>query len=377
MWHRSRGIRYVQQLPGKIFLTAVLAQVLVIAGCSQPVVEVPTAVQPIKIFTLGKPDSSATRDYPGTIQASQDARQGFEVAGRIVEFLVQEGDLVQAGQVLARLDPRDYENQRRVAQANNNKAVADLNRSLELQRLNSGAVAEADLEQDRRAAEVTEAKLEIAEKAVEDTELRASFGGLVARKLVPDFANVQAKEPVVILQDVSQLEIEISVPERDIIQRRAVNRRTREELSEAIDPVVIVSALPDREFPAVITEFATTADPVTRTFPVTLRFQRPQDVNILPGMTARVRLVVSPELAWAVPVSAVQADADDQPYVWKVDPESMTVTRAPVAVAQLTGDRLQLTEGVAAGEQVAISGVQQLREGMQVRAYQGPPQSSP
>jgi len=343
-----------------------------LTGCVQPTVEKRPVVRQVKILTVGAPDSSLTRDYPGTIQALQDAHQAFEVPGRIIEFLVEEGDRVKAGQVLARLDPRDYENQRRVAQANHDKAQADLERSLNVQRLNAAAIAEADIERDRRAVEVTAAELAIAEKAVEDTELRAAFDGLLARKLVTDFANVSAKESVLILQDISQLKIEISVPERDMVHEFDVEQ-SKEALTDAIDPVVVVSALPKREFSARVKEYATTAEPVTRTFAVTLLFDRPDDVNILPGMTARVRLVTDPESAWAIPIAAVQSDEDGQPYVWKVDEETMTVSRASVETKQLTADRVQLTGGVAEGDKVAVSGVTQLVEGMKVRPYRRRP----
>src|SRR3972149_3121994 len=159
-------------------LPTILTLTTILLGCGEPPAEPPPAVRPVKIVTVGEPDSSSTRDYPGTIKAVQDARQGFEVPGRIIEFLAKEGDQVEQDQVLARLDPRDYESQLRVAQANLNKAQADLERSLNIQRMNAGAIAEADIDRDRRAVEVTEAELAIAEKAVEDTELRAAFAGL-------------------------------------------------------------------------------------------------------------------------------------------------------------------------------------------------------
>jgi RND family efflux transporter MFP subunit len=189
----------------------------------------------------------------------------------------------------------------------------------------------------------------------------------MARKLVDDFANVQAKEPILILQDISTLEIEIHVPERDV----ALGSSTRSsgERTNAAEPKVIVSAIPDRAFPAKIKEFATTADPVTRTFAIKLDFENPGDVTILPGMTARVQAVVNPERAWSVPVTAAQGGEDEQAYVWKVDPEAMTVARTPVELGELFDDRVMIKSGVSEGDMVAVSGVTQLREGMKVRAY--------
>jgi RND family efflux transporter MFP subunit len=133
---------------------------------------------------------------------------------------------------------------------------------------------------------------------------------------------------------------------------------------------VIVSALPEREFPARIREYATVADPITRTFAVKLNFDNPEDANILPGMTARVRIIIDPQSAWSVPVTAAQADESGQAYVWQVDPEAMTVSRKPVELGPLTGDRVLLSSGVSEGDLVAISGVTALREDMRVREFE-------
>ncbi len=339
-----------------------------LVGCGEPPPAQESPVRSVKIHTVGSLEPTALREYPGTIRAYQTAEMGFEVSGRVMDFLVQEGDRVEKDTVLARLDARDYEAELKVAQANLEKAQADLTRSENVFKRNPGAISEDQIDSDRRAAKVTEAKLEIAQKAVTDTELRADFAGVMARKLVEDFANVQAKQPVLILQDNSILEIEVAVPERDFVRRKE-QAESKEQMTERLAPTVIVSALPDREFPARIKEYATTADPVTRTFPVKLNFDNPQDVNILPGMTARVRLVIDPQSAWSVPVTAAQADENDQPYVWKVDSATMKVSRCPVELGQLTGDRVLLTGGVENGDLVAISGVTSLREGMQVRKY--------
>ena len=342
---------------------------LVLVGCGGLPEQKEPPVRPVKIHTIGSLEPTALREYPGTIRAYQTAEMGFEVAGRVTEFLVREGDLVEKDAVLARLDARDYQAESKVAQANLAKAQADLARSENIRKEDPGAISEDEVERDQRAVKVTEAKLEIAQKAVADTELRAPFAGVMARKIVEDFANVQAKQPVLILQDNSVLEIEVAVPERDFVRRKG-HSETREEMTKRVAPKVIVSALPDRQFPAVVKEYATTADPVTRTFPVKLNFDNPQDVHILPGMTARVRVVIDPQSAWSVPVTAAQADENQQPYVWKVDPQSMQASKSPVQLGPLTGDRVLLTGGVENGEWVAISGVTSLREGMQVRKYE-------
>ena len=202
---------------------------LLLCGCGQVPEETPPVVRPIKIHTIGSLEPAAVREYPGAIRARQHAEMGFEVAGRVTEFLVREGDRVEKDQVLARLDPRDYQAQLKVAEANLKKAEADYQRSVNISKQSPGAISVDKVESDQRALAVTQALLEVAAKAVADAELRAPFAGVMARKLVEDFANVQAKEPVLILQDTSTLEIQISVP------NATSPRREKSESNEDIE----------------------------------------------------------------------------------------------------------------------------------------------
>ncbi len=135
----------------------------------------------------------------------------------------------------------------------------------------------------------------------------------------------------------------------------------------------MITSLPDRSFAARIKEFSTTADPVTRTFKVTLAFENPPDANILPGMTAKV--VITPRPSGArpgqqmIPSSAVLADEGGAAFVWIVDPSTMRAQRAPVEVGDLSGSEVEIRSGLSDGDLIAISGVHSLREGMQVSRF--------
>lgn len=347
---------------------AMAVGVFLLPGCSEPPPEAPEVVRPVKIQIIGDTSMVGRREYPGTVRATQNAEMAFEVQGKITEFLVREGDIVIEGDVLARLDDRDYQAQLKAAQADLRKAQSDLNRSLSIFKQDSGAISQQTIDSDRKSVEVAQARLEVSEKAVEDTVLVAPFPGRMARKLVEDFQNVQAKQPVLILQDNSTLEVEVNVPERDVI--RGQSERPPDEINRRLDPAVIISALPDRHFPALIKEFATVADPVTRTFAARLTFDNPRDVTILPGMTARVQVTMDRDRAWSLPVTALQADDTGKPFVWKVDPQSMTVSPVAVVPGDMAGDLVRIESGLEQGDQVAVSGVAQLREGMKVRRYE-------
>lgn len=341
-----------------------LVLALVLGACEQPPVEQVEVVRPVKMMTLEVGVTGPVLEYPGRVDALLTANAAFEVPGLIIELPVQEGQPVEEGQVLARLDARDYEAQRDAVLASRNVAWADYQRYQDLYAADAASLQE--LEVSRRAYEVSEANLRIAEKAVEDTSLRAPFSGIVARRLVDDFENVQAKMPIVTLQDDSVLEVKVDIPETDAV---LAPRGSVGERSERADFTVVLSALADRTFPARLTEFATTADPVTRTFEATFQFEPPEDLSLRPGMTAKVVAQIRPAEVegFTIPSVALLGDESGNAFVWVIDTSSMTASRRQVRAGMMSGDEVQILSGLQGGDTIAISGARSLRQGMQVR----------
>lgn len=340
---------------------------ILVTGCGGgEVAERPPPVRPIKTLEISEPVATVTRVYPGRVGPVSEVETSFEVAGRIVELPVSEGQYVQKGQLLARLDASDFEARQAAAEADVNAARSDFERYREL--LVKDAVSQRDFESRQRNLEVAEAQLQIARTDLADTSLRAPFSGRVARKIVDDFQSVQAKQPIVLLQDASKLEIRIDVPEADM----ALGDPGRPPAG--LEPVVTVTAFPDHAFAAEVSEMSTAADPVTRTFEATLTFKANASVRVLPGMTARVSMTVprGPVLGsgYAVPSQAVATDDSGSAYVWKLDPTTSRVSRVVVEMGPLSGSEVLLTGGVVSGDVIAISGVHHLREGMEVRPQQ-------
>jgi RND family efflux transporter MFP subunit len=309
-------------------------------------------------------------EYSGTVSAAQHSEMAFEVPGKITDFPVIEGQIVKKGDLLVRIDPRDMAALAGVDTAKVELAKAEYERQKKL--FEADVSSQQQLDRALRAYEVARARSQGSAKGLEDTELFALFDGIVAKKLVKDFENVLAKQPVLILQDTTTLEIDVTIPEADAA--RGAPNSTNEERTARVKPLVIVTSLPDRSFPAQITEFNTTADPVTRTFQVTLRFDPPDDVNIKPGMTATVRIHLQPDnlavtgqSGISIPASAAITDETSEAFVWVVDPGSMTVKRHPVKLGSVSGNRVFVSSGLSSGQQIAISGVHQLRDGMLVR----------
>jgi RND family efflux transporter MFP subunit len=325
--------------------------------------------RPVKIFEIGAGGAGGTKEYPGKLRAWKHVDMAFEVPGRIVEFPYVEGTEVEKGAVLARLDARDYEAELEKARALFTKAEADQKRYQIL--FDEGVSPKVELERAQRAYDVSRASLRQAEKQVEDSVLVAPFDGVLARKLVQDLENVQAKQPVLVFQDASRFKITVAVPEADLGGRRA-ERPDFEAVNRRIQPRVVVSAAPDESFPAELAELATTADPTTRTFDATFYMDRPANTSILPGMTAKVIVKMGwsePGVTW-VPVQAVWGGDEGGDFVWKVDPTTLTVQRAAVELGPLSGSDAQIVSGLAPGDWIAVSGIQELRDGMTVRRFE-------
>jgi RND family efflux transporter MFP subunit len=350
----------------------IILPAILLAGCGkapEPVEEPPARL--VKLLTIGSSEASMKLEYPGEIKAARSVNLGFEVAGKIIELPIEDGLAMQEGELLGRLDPSDYEAARDAAQANLRAMRSAYVRARNI--FDEGAGSQAEVDKTLRDLKVAEQELKKAQKALDDTELKAPYTGVIGKRIADNFQNVQAKEAVLIFQDTSSLEMDVSVPERDFIRMK--RGLTLEERTAIGRPEVAVSAIPGRRFPARIKSFTATADPVTRTYTATFAFDRPDDVNILPGMTARVILNPSAETiekytptgTVMVPLTAIASDETGQPFVWRVDSDSMTVNRVPVTLGEISNSSISATGGLNQGDRIAVTGVARLFEGAQVR----------
>jgi RND family efflux transporter MFP subunit len=355
---RSAGIATIS-----IFLTVALS-----ACGPEEVTERVEVTRPVKMFTLGLATGNASLEIPGSVHAAQSAELAFEVAGRMSERQIEEGQIVAPGQVLAKLDPRDYQARRDRARATRDTAKADYDRYSIAYEAN--AVTQQDLSRAKGQYDVSEADFAVAQKALEDTELRAPFAGRIAKRVVDDFANVRAKQTVMVLQDESSLELHVNVSERDWVMGKA--NLSRDQVTKLIKPQVRITSLGSRLFPGYLKEMSNSADPVTRTFQVTFGFASPQDVNVSPGMTGNVivernRINTSETAGLAIPLDLVVADADGSPFVWVVDPSSMRANKRPVELGELFGASAYIASGLSIGDRVVASGVNSVTPNMLVR----------
>ena len=222
-----------------------------------------------------------------------------------------------------------------------------------------------DIDAQKSRVRGLEARLKAARDALEDTYLKAPFDGVVVKQYVENHQDVQAKQPIVFFQDISNLEIVIDVAE-------SVASRIRE--GSVPDAVAEFAGAPGKAFPLTLKEFSTKADPQTLTYQAVFVMPRPEGISILSGMTATVKgrpgHPTEKSVQIVIPAIAVTRDANKTPYVWTLNESDMNVKRADVKIGELTGsDGIEILDGLGLGEKVVTAGVTKLREGMNVSIW--------
>jgi RND family efflux transporter MFP subunit len=346
----------------------VISLVFSLNGCGKKKEEVvkKEVVRPVKIMTVSLAGAEEVkREFPGKVRADQVVDLAFQVAGPLITLPVKEGQHVKKGQILARIKPRDFETEIDKAKAKALEAEQQFLRYKDLYAKNQ--VSKADFDKYKSQYDISRAHQKEAEDALDDTFLRASFAGVVARKYVENFQDVQAKEPIVSLQDISQVEVLVNVPENMIsrIEKEKGKKRT-------VAHATFVAA-PGQQFPLTLKQYATEADPQTQTYQVTLLMDQPSTINVLPGMTATVIGNKSTEKSAqgeiTVPAIAVYSDYDGESSVWVFKTDTQTVHQRKVKTGELSGaDAIKIVAGLEVGEQIAVTGVNSLQEGMKVRS---------
>jgi RND family efflux transporter MFP subunit len=355
--------------PSRILLAAI--SLLVLSACKEEMPPPrPEVARPAKIFTVEAPGANYIRSFPGEVQATDEAELAFRVPGELVEFPATRGMQVKQGDLLARLDDADYQAALDQAQAQYDLAKSQFDRTAEL--VERQLVSQADYDQKNAMMKVRQSNLTRARNNLDYTRLIAPFDGVVARRLAENFESVAAGQVVLVLQTGDMVDVIVDVPESIVarMERTAANRNPR--------PVsVSFDSASDQVFEAHYKEHETQADPATLTYKVTVSLPVPDDINILPGMTATVtadlaRLFEGESDGYLAPIEAVFAAEDapldsDTRFVWKVDPESMRTTRVAVNVGALTGDSIVVLDGLQAGDMLIAAGVNSVVEGMLVR----------
>jgi len=348
----------------RAFLLLFLGLTVLITACDMQTGDVEPdkpIIRPVKTLVIPHV-GGVVRSFPGLVQAVNRVDLAFNVPGQIIALPVREGERVEKGALLARLDPQNYQMAVDAAKADYENALADYRRYKVL--VKDGYVSQVAFDKTVARKEVTEAALERARKRLEDTYLRAPFSGVVARRFVEKYTEVKAKQPILSLQDTRRLEVVVDVPEDEVINK--------DKTLDKMKVVATFSTVPDSEFPVVLKEFSTTADPKTLTYRVSFILPEITKANILPGMTAEVKFIPLAQdgrAVFSLPASAL-LEADGKRWLWVIDPVTHRVNRREVQAEKTSDGKVLVRSGVEPGELVAIAGVHYLKQGQVVKPVQ-------
>lgn len=352
-------------------ILAILGAAMLVSACSRPAPpEEP--VRSVKVITVGLGAFESGQEYAGEVRARVESRLGFRVAGKITKRTVEVGQRVKAGQLLAQLDPRDYQlaadaGRAQVVSATTQRdlAAADLTRYRALKDQNF--ISGAELERREATLKAAQATLEQAQAQLAGqgnqtgyTQLLADVSGVVTAVEAEAGQVVAAGTPVVRIAQDGPRDVVFAVPE-DKLARVPVG-----------SAVTVRSWTGGPSLRGTVRELAASADPVTRTFPVKVTLSEKDAGEALPlGATAYVVPQAVAQLAGGViklPTSALRQEGRGS-AVWVLDTASMTVRSQPVQIATADGNEAVIASGLQPGQKVVSAGVHVLSPGQKVTIY--------
>lgn len=365
-WHITEEKRISSAFRRQSSAALMVVAALALAGCKEePKTE--QVIRPVKAIVVAAHSGEISRNFSGDLRPRVESTLGFRVPGKIVERLVNIGDEVKVGQIIARLDDKDLilsENSAKAAlvSAKSRLAVARdaLGRAEKLQP--NGYTPQAVVDQRKLEADAAQAALEAAEALARQAANSSSYAvltadkaGIVTRVQAEAGQVVAAGTPVIAVADAGEMEVAFSVPEQDVTQ-----------LAIGQDAELELWADRDIRTSGKIREIARQADPGSRTYAVRIAVPNAPAAARL-GMTVTAAVKMRPAAPHiSLPLAAL-TKVNGHSAVYVADRASQVVTSRPVEVGGVSAEGVTIVSGLNAGDVVVTGGVQLLSEGMRIR----------
>ena len=363
---RSGLVRRIAPIAVLMFLA------LGVVSCGSEESAAPPPLRPVRYREVVSTSGRRVRTFSGVTRSAVESNLSFRVAGNVRRLLVLNGDYVEQGQLIAELDPTDFELQVEETQAavlqtqaQARRAEADYERVRGL--YENRNTSRSDLDAARAGAESARAqidaslqRLEQARSRLSYARLRAPVSGSIARVDVEVNENVQSGQRVALLTSGATPEVEVAVPE-SLIGEVEVGDRVS----------VRFDALPGSDFAAGVTEVGVAVTGLATTFPVTVQLAEASP-EVRSGMAANLAFTFGEEGApdrVLAPSHAVLEDRDGR-FVYVVEPTEPgrgQVHRRSVTVGELTGEGLEVLEGLSDGDRLITAGASQIHDDLEVK----------
>lgn len=347
----------------------ILLALLLLQACNQAPAKVEVPIRPVKTVVVDPCGDGRQWTFAGTAEDALETDLSFRVGGKIVTFPGDQiGRKFSKGDVIAQLDPADYDLELRQAKANLEqiranyvRAKADLQRNSQLFERNVISRGELDqIEADFKSYEAqlsASAKmLDIARKHLLYTTLRAPFDGWIGSVTTNIHQNVNPGQAVVSFNAGRQMKMYIAVPDMLISQ-----------VHEGNEVEVRFDALPGHIMKGKVMEVSVDST-VGSTYPVKVYLDNTEKL-LRSGMSGHVNFLAqgSGKDAYYLPSVAIVGEANGARAIWVVDRETSTVSRREVKVGKLAVQGIEILEGVQPGDMVVVRGVHRLKDGLKVR----------
>lgn len=300
-------------------------------------------------------DAHRQTQYPGVTEAKEDAELAFKVIGVIEKIYVREGDHVKKGQILARIDSRDYATQLSATESEYRQIKAECERVIAMHE--DDAVSDNNYDKARSGLERISAKLKNHRDLLNDCQLCAPYDGYVDRVFRTAGESVGPGLAVIGLFTSGNAEVVINVPESEYQRKDASASYT-----------ATFAGLPGRTFPLTLASVAQRANGNNR---FQMRLRLPDNTReVTPGMSAMVNIMHSSDSIdnrILIPAGALSNNGG-QSYVYVYNKKTGIVRRTAVVADGIRGDgQVVIIDGLRMGQLVVSSGVGKLTDGQQVK----------
>ena len=333
-------------MQGVIQPTIPLLLVLVLYGCA----EHPGAVVkpesdppiPVQVKTAAIEEVSEYRRLTGDVLPLDVLPLSFKVGGRIDRLLIEEGDQVKKGQLVAIMDPQDYQLTHDLAAAQVNALSPHLKRAEQLH--DNDALPQAQLDELQSRMNAAQIQRSQAQAQLSYAKLKAPISGIVLKRMVAVGDMVGPSRPIAVLAQLRTVNVVLPVSQRDL--HLFANGMKIELTAEGIHAPIIGE----------VSRISYTADEKTRTFSVVLKADN-RDLIMRAGMIVETRIPVARHKGIFIPLDAVQRDAAGQPQVLVMDRSGNRAAGRSIRIGTLIADTVQVTAGLKEGEEVIIRGM--------------------
>ena len=328
--------------------------VLSLVGCNnKPKVDSPTSPQ-VVIAEVTKVKGSTDLHYSGSIEAFQTIPLTFQTTGTVLHVLVNAGDAVHKGQLLATVDKTDAQNMYELSNAKYKQAKDAYNRLKEVR--DNGSLPEIKWVEMESNLQQAQSSVAIAKNNLNKSSLYSPDNGIIGkRNIEPGMASIGSVLAPLELIKIESVYVKIAVPENEI-----------SKIKKGLKAKFKVSALDNKMFEGLVTNVGVVADQISRTYEVKITLKNP-GLLLKPGMVCDVNLgIATDKEILAVPYQAVDKDKDNNSFVYVVDQTRKIAKKRVVHIGDYQNDNIEVISGLTFGEKVVSAGNQKLSDNCKI-----------